>query len=179
MIRRTILASPTGASVRRFAPTADPFGLWSQIPAPVFTSRWAVETRPKAPTQLPVDVFTTTNEAVIRAALPGVDPEQLELSIHQNTVTIQAELPTIKSSEADRVTWLVSELGGGTLQRTIRLPFEVDADRVEAQFANGMLQIVLPKPEAEKPHRITVQVRPELEYELTAGNQEEESFAAD
>ena len=126
-----------------------------------------------------MDVFTTANEAVIRAALPGVDPEHIEISVHQNTVTISAQLPAMNSSEADRVTWLVSELGGGPLRRTIRLPFEVQAQQVEAQFANGMLQIALPKPEAEKPHRISVHVRPGLEYELGASENEQGAFAAD
>jgi HSP20 family protein len=128
---------------------------------------------------LPVDVFATAEEAVIRAALPGVHPDEIEVSVFQNTVTISAQLPNRNKPEADRVTWLVAELGTGSFQRTIRLPFEIDEQHVEAQFANGMLQLVLPKVEAEKPHQIPVQVRTELNYELESGVSEEESFAAD
>lgn len=179
MIRRTVLASPTGANAWRVGAATIPVGLWPQPPTPTLPTRWTVAARPKAPAQLPVDVFTTADEAVIRAALPGVDPEQIEISVHQNTVTISSQLPTLKSSEADRVTWLVSELGGGSLQRTIQLPFQIEEQEVEAQFANGMLQIVLPKHEAEKPHRISVQVRSDLNYQLRAGENEAGAFAAD
>lgn len=179
MIRRSVLASPTGANTWRLGATRIPIGLWPETPTPAIPTRWTVASRPKAPAQLPVDIFTTADEAVIRAALPGVDPEQIEISVHQNTVTIGAQLPAMSGSDTDRVTWLVSELGGGALQRTLRLPFDIQADQVEAQFANGMLQIVLPKPQTEKPHRISVQVRPELNYELEAGENEEGTFAAD
>jgi HSP20 family protein len=131
-------------------------------------------------TQLPIDAFTTSDEAVIRAALPGVNPNDIEVSVFQNTVSISAQLPAQQKPDAEPMTWLVAELGTGSFQRSIRLPFQVDEARVEAQYANGMLQLVLPKVEAEKPHRISVQARPELTYELAAGEtSEQESFAAD
>lgn len=132
-----------------------------------------------AATALPVDVFTSKDQAVIRAALPGVHPEQIDVSVYQNTVTISAELPPAAAYQSDQVTWHISELGRGTLQRTIRLPFPIEEENVEAQFANGMLQLILPRLEADKPHRIPIEVRPELTHELTAGEGGEESFAAD
>jgi HSP20 family protein len=143
-------------------------------------TRWSVTPQPKAVTQLPIDAFTTADQAVIRAALPGVNPDDIEVSVVQNIVSISAQLPAQQKPDAEQMTWLVSELGNGSFQRSVRLPFQVDEDRVEAQYANGMLQLVLPKVEAEKPHRISVQVRPELSYELAAGERkEDESFAAD
>ena len=82
--------------------------------------------------------------------------------------------------EGEQVTWLVAELGTGSFQRTIQLPFQIDEQKVEAEFANGLLQLILPKVEAEKPYRVSIQVRPELSYELGSGaTQEDESFAAD
>ena len=179
MIRRTVIATPVNAGTRGVGFPAFPVGFWPQSSAAALPSRWTVGALPKTPAQLPVDVFTTENEAVVRAALPGVDPEHIEISAHQDTVTISAQLPDTKTVEADNITWLVAELGCGAFQRTIRLPFQIQEEQVEAQFANGLLQIVLPKHEAEKPHRISVQVRQDLKYELGAGESEKGTFAAD
>jgi HSP20 family protein len=148
--------------------------------APPFATRWATVPQPKAVSQLPIDVFTGSEQAVVRAALPGVHPEQIEVSVYENTVTISAQLPARTTPDGEQVTWLVAELGSGSFQRTIQLPFQIEEQKVEAEFANGLLQLTLPKVEAEKPHRISIQVRPELNYELGSGESEEdESFAAD
>jgi HSP20 family protein len=179
MIRRTVLTAPTG---RRIAlSTANvPVSVWPQTPLPSFSTRWSTAPQPKAASQLPIDVFTGSDQAVIRAALPGVHPEQIEVSVYENTVTISAQLPTRNTPEGEQVTWLVAELGTGSFQRTIQLPFQIEEQEVQAEFANGLLQLILPKVEAEKPHRISIQVRPELSYELGSGeSQEDESFAAD
>jgi HSP20 family protein len=178
MIRRTLLASPTGRRAR-LSTTPLPVSIWPQTPVPPFPTRWSVTLQPKAVTQLPIDAFTTAEEAVIRAALPGVNPENIEVSVYQNMVSISAQQSTHDKPEGEQLTWLVAELGNGSFQRTIRVPFQVDEERVEAQYANGMLQLVLPKVEAEQPHRISVQVRSELSYELTVGETQEEPFAAD
>jgi HSP20 family molecular chaperone IbpA len=148
--------------------------------APPFSTRWPAAPQPKAGCQLPIDVFTGSDQGVIRAALPGVHPDHIEVSVHENTVAISAQLPARTMPEGEQVTRLVAELGSGSFQRTITLPFEIEEQAVEAEFANGMLQLTLPKVEADKPHRISIQVRPELNYELGSGEQQEdESFAAD
>jgi HSP20 family protein len=154
--------------------------LGQQTPAPFFATRWSAAPQPKAASQLPIDVFTGSDQAVIRAALPGVRPEDIEVSVHENTVAISAQLPMRSAPDGEQVTWLVAELGTGSFQRTIQLPFQIEEQEVQAEFANGLLQLILPKVEAEKPHRISIQVRPELSYELGSGEtQETESFAAD
>ena len=179
MIRQTVRTTPTRYGNQRYSAFAVPVSFWPQATAPSLPNRGSSPSQSKSGLQLPVDVFTTEDEAVVRAALPGVHPESIDVSVSRNTVTIRAELPALQAPDAARITWMVSELGGGTVQRTIRLPFQIEEEAVEAQIANGMLQLVLPKIEAEKPHRITIQVRPELNYELEAGESDEESFAAD
>ncbi len=179
MIRRTVLTSPAGTRARKMSGATIPVSFWPQTPRAAFEARPANPARiPLAPA-LPVDVFTSSDRAVVRAALPGVHPEQIDVSVYRNTVTIRAEQPSAANWQSDQITWHVAELGHGSLERTIRLPFLVEEQNVEAQFANGMLQLSLPRLEADKPHRISVQVRPDLSPELTAGDSEEESFAAD
>ncbi len=179
MIRRTVLSAPTGRRVVFNAASA-PVSTWPQVPVPPFPTRWSVTPQPKTVRQLPIDVFASSDQAVIRTALPGVHPEGIEVAVHENTVTISAQLPNRSTLDGKQVNWLVAELGSGSFQRTIFLPFEIEEQRVEAEFANGLLQLVLPKVEAEKPHRIAIQVRPELNYELDSGeSQEDETFAAD
>lgn len=178
MIRRTVLSTPTGRVA--FSAASAPNPTWPQVPVPPFPTRWSVIPQTKAARQLPIDVFTSSDRAVIRAALPGVHPDGIEVAVHENTVTISAQHPSRSTPAGEQVNWLVAELGNGTFQRTIQLPFEIEEQRVEAEFANGLLQLVLPKVEVEKPHRIAIQVRPELSYELDSGeSQEDESFAAD
>lgn len=179
MIRQTVRTTPTRQLNRRYSALAVPISFWPQASVPTLPNRWSNPAESKATLHLPVDVFSTEDEAVIRAALPGVHPEAIDVSVSKNTVTIRAELPTLHAPEGSRITWMVSELGGGRIERTIRLPFQIEESEVEAQVANGMLQLVLPKVAAEKPHRISVQVRPELKYELEAGASDDETFAAD
>ncbi len=179
MIRRTVLTSPAGRHIA-YSATNTPAFVWPQTPVPTFSTRWSAVPRPKAASPLPIDVFTGSDQAVIRAALPGVRPEDIEVSVYENTVTIAAQLPARSTPESEHVSWLVAELGTGSFQRTITLPFQIQEQEVEAEFANGLLQLTLPKVEAEKPHRISIQVRPELNYELGSGeSQEDDSFAAD
>lgn len=75
MIRRTVLSAPTGRRARLSTP---PVSIWPQTPVPPFPTRWSVTPQPKPVTPLPIDAFTTSDEAVIRAALPGVNPEAIE-----------------------------------------------------------------------------------------------------
>ena len=179
MIRRTVLTSPTGRRVALGSANV-PVSLWPQMAAPPFSTRWVASPRPKAASQLPVDVFAASDQVVIRAALPGVHPDDIEVSVHENMVTISAQLSGRTTPDGEQVTWLVAELGSGSFQRTITLPFQIEEQKVEAELANGLLQLTLPKVEAEKPHRISIQVRPEPNYELGSGEQqEEESFVAD
>jgi HSP20 family protein len=106
---------------------------------------------------MPLDVYATDEQAVILAAVPGMRPEDLELTVHQNTVSLSGKVETASNAEETKgATWYVRELGSGAYRRSVTLPFPVDVDRAEASFEHGILRVVLPKAETAKPKRIPV-----------------------
>lgn len=126
---------------------SDPFRvLWSRSGAPGAVAQ-----------PIPLDVYATDEQAVVLAAIPGMRPEDLDLSIHQNTVTLSGTIGNVPDAdEAKGATWYVHELGSGAFRRSVTLPFPVDADRVEASFDQGILRVVLPKAETAKPRKIAI-----------------------
>lgn len=107
----------------------------------------------------PLDVYATDAEMTVLAAVPGIDPEHIDISIEKGQVTIKGEVPDVAASEeATNATWYLHELPRGSFQRTLSVPFEIDANAAEATFQNGMLRLTLPKAEAERPKQIKVRV---------------------
>lgn len=110
-------------------------------------------------TMLPLDVYSNENEVVVLAAIPGIRPDDLNISIDKSTVTLSGTIRSAaESEEGKNASWHLSELSYGTFERSLTLPFEFDANRAEATFDNGMLRLVLPKAETEKPRQIKVKV---------------------
>ncbi len=106
---------------------------------------------------LPLDVYATPEEAVVIAAVPGMSPQDLEVTINQNTVTLSGAVPSAAESEQGKgATWYLRELWHGQFQRTVTLPFEVDASQAEANFEHGIVRITLPKAEWAKPQKIAI-----------------------
>jgi HSP20 family protein len=107
-----------------------------------------------AETRLPLDVTSTEDAITIEAALPGVRPEDVEITCHQDTLTIavkeQAERET---REGERVYREVRRSSGS---RTLTLPSGLDIDRATAAFENGMLRLDIPRAEQAKPRQIPV-----------------------
>ena len=122
-----------------------------------FRTLWS---RPGAGTwTLPLDVYATEDEAVIMAAVPGLSPENLQITCHQGTVVLSGEIASpAESEEGKGATWYLRELWSGRFQRAVTLPFEVDADKAEATFEHGIVRIVLPKAEQSKPKKIALKV---------------------
>jgi HSP20 family protein len=108
---------------------------------------------------LPLDVYVTDREAVILAAVPGVDPANIEITVNQGTVTISGEIPNAAASEdAKGASWYLHELPTGTFRRSLSIPVEFDVAKAEANFAHGMLRLTLPKSEQAKPRQIKINV---------------------
>ena len=106
---------------------------------------------------MPIDVYATGDEAVLIAAVPGMQPDDLELTVHQNTVTLRGTVRSAADAEDTRdATWYVSELGSGTFQRSVTLPFPIDADHAQATFEHGLVRVILPKAESAKPKTIAI-----------------------
>lgn len=106
---------------------------------------------------LPLDIYATADDVVVSAAVPGMNPQDLEITYNQNTITIAGSIPTAADSEqGQHATWYIHELWSGRFQRTVDLPAEVDASKAEATFDNGIVRITLPKAAWTKPQKITI-----------------------
>jgi HSP20 family protein len=92
----------------------------------------------------------------VEALAPGVDPKSLELSVLQGTLTIKGEKPGLAQVTADA--YHRNERAAGRFTRTIELPVQVDAGKVQADYRNGLLLVTMPKSEAAKPKQIQVNV---------------------
>jgi HSP20 family protein len=103
--------------------------------------------------QLPrVDLIDREAEILVRAEVPGIDKEHLEVDLTGELLTIRGERRKEEKTEEGNV--YRAEIARGTFVRTLRLPAEVDADKVEATFENGLLEIHLPKLATTKRQRI-------------------------
>ena len=128
----------------------------SFVPSGGPRSGWNTVSRATA-RPMPLDVYATPEEAIVIAALPGVNPEQLEITYTQNTLTLSGSVPSaVDSEQGKNATWYAHELWSGQFQRTVSLPFEVDASKAEATFEHGLVRIVLPKAERAKPQKIAI-----------------------
>jgi HSP20 family protein len=108
---------------------------------------------------LPLDIYATKDEVVIIAAIPGIEAEEIQISVNQNTVTLSGQTPNVASSEeAKDATWYLHELQHGSFQRAITLPIEVDPGRADATFEHGILRLRLPKAETARPRQIKIRV---------------------
>ena len=103
-----------------------------------------------------MDVSETDKELRIQAELPGVRENDIDLSLHEDVLTIRAEKKQERRDEREGVH--LSERAFGTFQRSLRLPFQVNADQVQARFENGVVSVILPKTQPqERSRRIQVQ----------------------
>ena len=125
---------------------------------------------------LPLDVYATSDEAVVLAAVPGMNPQDLEVTINQNVVTIGGTIPTAAESEQGKnATWYLRELWAGQFQRSVTLPFEVEASKAEATFDNGIVRITLPKAERAKPQKIAIRAAGGKQEAISAGGKEQKT----
>ena len=103
-----------------------------------------------------MDVSETDKEVRIQAELPGVSENDVELSLNDDVLTIRAEKKQERKEEREGVH--ISERSFGTFQRSLRLPFQVNPDQVQARFENGVLRVTLPKTAPqERSRRIQIQ----------------------
>lgn len=114
-------------------------------------TRW-ITPRGDARCELPIDVYTTDEELVIIASVPGVSPEDVQITIEGDTLTIRGELP----GPLENVNYVAQERPYGTFQRVLRLNIPIDAEHAEATFDKGVLTLVIPKREEAKPRTIQV-----------------------
>jgi len=101
-----------------------------------------------------VNVWVGDDTALLTAEIPGVDPATVEVSVKDDTVTLRGNREAERPAKGESV--LRQERGAGTFVRSFALPFHVDPATVTAQYRYGILQVSLPRAEADKPRRIKV-----------------------
>ena len=102
------------------------------------------------------DVLESQDEIRVTLELPGVPPEQVEVNLEDNVLTVSGEKHEEHEERGEENRWHLSERRYGRFSRSFVLPREVETDRIEADFHNGILTITVPKSERVKPRRIQV-----------------------
>ncbi len=103
---------------------------------------------------LALDVVEQSEQFIVKASVPGIDPEDIEITVNDGTLTIKGE--TKDEHAVQEENYHLRERHHGTFVRRITLPNNIAADRIEATNENGVLTLTLPKAEEAKPKRITV-----------------------
>jgi HSP20 family protein len=102
-----------------------------------------------------LDAYEAGDQLVVEARLPGMKPEEIDVSIEQGVLTIQGE--TKAEEEREERTYLIREHRTGRFSRSMHLPETVDADAVQATYVDGVLRLRLAKVEPTKAHRIHIE----------------------
>lgn len=105
---------------------------------------------------LALDVSENDDAYVVKASVPGVSAEDLNITIEDNVLAIKGEVSTDENIEEAR--YHIRERRHGSFSRSLRFPVDVNADGVEASYVNGVLTLNVPKAEEVKPKQITVKV---------------------
>jgi HSP20 family protein len=107
-----------------------------------------------------MDLKETEDTFILETVLPGVKPEDVDISVLNDTLRIRAE--SSDEGEREGETWLIRERRHGRFERSITLPASVSPDNASAEFEHGILRIVLPKAEGQRPKTIQVKSAGEL-----------------
>lgn len=104
------------------------------------------------PSMAPMDAWRDGDKFVVELDLPGVSPESIDVTVEHDSLTVRADRP----EPADGHNWLVAERSYGAFSRQLTLGNNVDADRITADFTDGVLRLTIPVAEAVKPRKIAV-----------------------
>ena len=103
---------------------------------------------------LPLDVTTDPDALTVQAALPGIKPDDVEITVENGTLTISGK--TQEERSGDEGSYLVQEIRRGSFSRSMTLPQGLEPDKADATFENGMLTLRIPKAEQLKPRQIRI-----------------------
>ena len=104
-----------------------------------------------------VDMIENEDEVVVKASLPGVRSDDINISVTGDALTIRGEMKSEREEEKDN--YIFRERRSGSFSRSLALPTSVVADQAKAEFENGILTLSLPKAEEVKPKTITVKAK--------------------
>jgi HSP20 family protein len=103
---------------------------------------------------LPLDVTTDADALTIEASLPGIKPEDVDITVENGTITISGK--TAEERKAEEGSYLIQEIRRGTFSRSVTLPNGLEPDKAEATFEHGVLKLRIPKAEQVKPRQIRI-----------------------
>lgn len=104
-----------------------------------------------------MDIEEDNDNVMVRAEIPGMNKEDIKVSVRNNVLTISGERKQEK--EMKTKTYHRVERSYGKFSRTITLPSEVETDKIKASYKDGVLMVTLPKPESKKPKQIDVEIK--------------------
>jgi HSP20 family protein len=122
---------------------------------PFWPERWWPTASMKLTTPV-VDLYEEKDDLVVKAELPGMEKDNIEVTLSDNRLTIKGEKQ--QEEEVKKERYYRSERSYGSFVRTLELPWEAQTDKVKAAFKNGVLEIRLPKPEEAKKKETKVKV---------------------
>jgi HSP20 family protein len=106
---------------------------------------------------IPVDVIEREDHYEVQASLPGLHPNQVQVTLESGILTIRGETSQ-EAAQDQQDRYLLRERRFGSFYRTVRLPEHTDFDKAEAHYDYGVLKIILPKAESVRPRRLSIQV---------------------
>lgn len=148
------------SNLTRFDPFADMLSLreaMNQLLEESFVSP-ARGTSGSSSANMPLNVSETADAYVVEAVVPGVKPEDLDITLQDNVLTLTAETHQEQQSGGKQANFHRVERRYGRVSRSVALPTQVQSDAVKATLENGVLRLEVPKAEAVKPRKITVNV---------------------
>ncbi len=102
----------------------------------------------------PLNIYDDGESLVVKAEVPGIDPADLEINATVNALTIKGERK--RPTADDKASFHRRERSYGTFSRSVNLPQEINSGKVQASYKHGVLEIMLPKAEESKPHKIEI-----------------------
>ena len=146
------------AALVRWNPWSELFNLHSQMDQlfeNAFGERMLSDGSGRAETtHLPVDIYQSEDAYTIEASVPGFRPEDVEVTIDDNVLTIKGQMKT--EEKRDSGGYVHRERRSASVYRQVSLPQQVKADGIEAAFENGVLKVVIPREAKAQPKRIPV-----------------------
>ena len=117
-------------------------------------NRWMDVSRPEV--HIPVDVIVEDDEFILTAFVPGIEAEDVQIEILENSISIRGEFPQVEDED---VSYLLRERPSGKFSRELRMPASLEAGKGEANVSNGVLTLRVSKAESAKAKKIAVKVK--------------------
>jgi HSP20 family protein len=122
-----------------------------------FTRPWGLMNGGRGAGMPAVDMYQTDNYVVVKMAVPGIKPEDVQISVSGDTLSVKGEIK--ESTDNKEKAYHIREQHWGSFERVLTLPTDVRSEKATAEFENGVLTVTLPKAEEVKPKTITVKAK--------------------